>query len=335
MKRILQTLFSVMRMAVGLKPRPVIRYVRQGGAGNADGTSWANAAEDLQATIKACPKGSEVWVATGEYWPKKQGHAFVMKEGVRIYGGFPMPDSDKPDPAMDSRDWRVNPTILKGNGRRVVYNKCNRLTAAAVLDGFVIEGGRTNDKGGGIYNQKVSPTFVNLIVRDNHAWTGGGIFQSGGILCLSEVTVTGNLSHWDGAGIYSNDCKLVLANVTISNNVAEVGNGGGMCNRRTMDSSILKGVIVKGNSSASGGGGIFNSCSSPVLINVAIDNNETSGDGGGMYNSDSSPVLDNVTINSNRTIGDGGGIFNEGNSSPMLNQVTITSNLSGQYHHLE
>ncbi|SEL84896.1 choice-of-anchor Q domain-containing protein [Parapedobacter koreensis] len=325
MKKLLTTLFSAIRLAAGLAQPQAIRYVKAGGAGNRTGTSWDDASDDLQAMVAAAPRGGEIWVAAGEYRPT--GSAFVMKEGVKIYGGFPVPDAANPNPGMNERDWWANKTVLKANGRRVVHNKWNGLTAAAVLDGFVITGGRTNDKGGGICNRGVSPTLANLMICDNQAWGGGGgIFHRGGTLNLSGVTIRDNSTHWNGGGVHCSDCGVFFARVIISDNTADVGSGGGIYSRRIAASSMFENVVINGNSATASGGGIFHFNSSPILRHVTISDNRTTGDGGGLYNCDSSPVLTHVTICDNRTIGDGGGIFNAGNSRSGLTHVIIRSN---------
>src|SRR5690606_7604304 len=121
------------------------RYVKPGATGN--GYSWAGASGDLQAMITASALGDEVWVAAGEY-QRNSGQSFSMKEGVKIYGGFPATGN----PDLDDRDWGTYETILKGNGNSVVWNDDNGLTATAVLDGFTVTGGSASTRGG-IYNQ--------------------------------------------------------------------------------------------------------------------------------------------------------------------------------------
>ena len=73
------------------------RYVKAGASGN--GSSWANASGDLQAMIDASSTGDEVWVAAGTYLPTTapsgctacgpRDVTFLLKDGVKLYGGFP------------------------------------------------------------------------------------------------------------------------------------------------------------------------------------------------------------------------------------------------------
>ncbi len=46
-----------------------VRYVKPIATGAADGSSWANASDDIQTMINASAIGDSVWVAAGEYKP--------------------------------------------------------------------------------------------------------------------------------------------------------------------------------------------------------------------------------------------------------------------------
>ena len=80
------------------------RYVKSGGF--RDGSSWANATGSLQDMINQSSADDEIWIAAGTYnpiytaegWNSSTGtypttsngprNTFVLKSGVKIYGGF-------------------------------------------------------------------------------------------------------------------------------------------------------------------------------------------------------------------------------------------------------
>ncbi len=184
-----------------ITPTGGIVYVTQGGTGN--GSSWGSATADLQGAINANGV-TKVFVAIGNY-DVPSPNSFVMKSGVAIYGGF---DPDNNIKTLD--DARILPnkemgdgSVLNGKNERTVVwndnNAINPLTAPAILDGFTITNGYTTEFGGGIYNYNVTPTFNNLVIRDNTAERGGGgmvnymsaITLSNSIIRNNKVTVTG------------------------------------------------------------------------------------------------------------------------------------------------
>jgi hypothetical protein len=157
-----------------------VRYVKTTAAGTGDGSSWANASGDLQKTVNASVSGDEIWVAAGVYKPRYSAdgynavtdaypdttggrkNAFVLKDGVKIYGGFPADANDTGHTSLADRDWNTNKTVLSGdvenndtcdaNGISTAINGDNvshvvigvGLSANTVLDGFTITGGNAN-----------------------------------------------------------------------------------------------------------------------------------------------------------------------------------------------
>ncbi|MCH5597062.1 choice-of-anchor Q domain-containing protein [Niabella ginsengisoli] len=127
-----------------------------------------------------------------------------MKEGVKIYGSF-----DDGETTLASRtitlpltnDPAVN-TVLNGQGnKRVIINDNNGLSAAAVLDGFVVTGGsgdRGGSSGGGIYNQNASPTLRNLTIsgnRVNYYGGGGGMYNNSSSPNIRNSIIMGNTEY--------------------------------------------------------------------------------------------------------------------------------------------
>lgn len=110
-------------MTISAEADAAVRYVTPGGSG--DGSSWAEATDDLQAAIDASSPGDEVWVAAGTYQPFNlinekvaTSYAFILKNGVSLYGGFAGTETsrDQRQTKPDGKAWDMaNPTILSGD----------------------------------------------------------------------------------------------------------------------------------------------------------------------------------------------------------------------------
>jgi fibronectin-binding autotransporter adhesin len=307
-------------------------YVTPVGKGNLSGSSWANAANDLQLSINATGV-QQVWVAAGTYLPNRRAdaltvitpndrnNAFVLKPNVKIYGGFAGNET-----ALTLRDSTrtTNNTILSGdigtvgdnnNAYHVVMSSGD--VGTAELNGFTISGGNADGSGatitvnsqlaynfwgGGIYNESSSPTISNLTISENNAYSGGGISNKSSSPFLTNVVISENNAILNGGGILNKSSSPVFTNVIISKNTSSSGSGGGIFNDSS--SPLLTNVTFSGNTVPNVGGGIANLNSSPVFTNVTIIGN-TAGSGGGIGNSNSSPKIRNTII-----YGNNGGIYN-------------------------
>ncbi|WP_293298731.1 T9SS type A sorting domain-containing protein [Pedobacter sp. UBA4863] len=194
--------------------------------GNGSGDSWPNATTNLQSAINA--NGTQrVFVAIGTY-DVPSPSSFVMKEGVKIYGGFD-PDND----IKELSHARIMPnaanlqgSILNGkNERPIIWNFDNGLTSAAILDGFTLTKGKstTASSGGCIYNRNVSPILSNLVIKDNTAVNGSALYNESSGALLLNVAIVGNKATNNGGAIYNYSGNPVLTNVTIARNTAITG----------------------------------------------------------------------------------------------------------------
>ena len=281
-----------------------IVYVKPIGTGTKDGSSWVNATADLQGAIDAA---TQVLVASGNY-DVPTPHSFVMKEGVKIYGGF--------NPVDNITDWdtRTLPNKTLGDGsvlngkneRPVVWNVDNGLTSTAILDGFTL----MNGEGfvGAVYNRNVSPVFNNLVIRDNTSTVGGG-------------------------GMYNDSAPITLINSVIKDNTAEYGGG----IRNNNSASKLTNVIITGNSATmattgAGGGGIFNQASAIELTNVLIADNSTNFQGGGFRNLSGNPVFTNVTMANNTAVNNAATTaMDVAGGVPQLHNTIVFGTIGGNF----
>ena len=278
---------------------PPTRIIYVGGfsrwGGGENGGSWANAYSDLQTAINAASAGTEIWVATGNYYGP-----FTLKDGVALYGGFVGTETSRDQRQVsDGTGTMLSGEVFKANNpvlgpdailsdrstcftvmppdpslclpmylTRHVVTAVN-VTSRTVLDGFLITDGWSEDYGGGMYNIGGSPTLNNVIFFHNYARSGGG-------------------------GMYNDGGSPTLTNVIFVYNVANYA-------------SLLQGDSMKGNFGY--GGGMYNRNSSPTLINVTFRGNiaKSGGGGGAIYTTNGfAPTLINSLLDANT-----GGLLNQ------------------------
>jgi len=311
-----------------------IFYVKSSGTGG--GASWANAA-NLQAALSTATSGDEIWVAAGTYKPTTTTDrivSFVMKAGVKIYGGFAGTET-----TLAQRDWENNTTILSGDidpsgdndSYHVVNNFETGLTSTAILDGFTITGGNANSSdaesyGGGMFNYASSPTVANCTFSDNSAGdSGGGMFNFYNDPTVTNCTFSGNTANWGGGMYNSGNNTATVTDCTFSGNSA-TDSGGGIYNDNSSPAvsncTFSTNTAVNGN----GGGGMYNYASSPAVSNCVFSTNTASNYGGGIFNDNSMLTIENCVFSTNTASNSGGGMFN-GASSPTVSNCVFSTKL--------
>jgi hypothetical protein len=143
----------------------------------------------------------------------------------------------------------------------------------------------------------------------------GGIANYGGLMKLTNSTVTGNKAIGAG-GLGNYDGLMTIADSTVSGNMA-VGDGG-LVNTGTL---TLVGSTVSGNMASSGAG--IGNYGTLTLIDSTVSGNSASGGGGGIVNA-GLLTLTGSAVTGNSASG-GGGLVNLGTVS--LTDSTITGNL--------
>lgn len=227
-------LVSAMLLCQQLFSQSII-YVNHAATGANNGGSWADAYADLQDALEAAQAGDEIWVAQGWYYPSKglgndttvttRDMCFSMVDSVGIYGGF-----DGTETLRKQRDFRNNKTTLSGdvgvvgdktdNAFHVIHNDdyhnrvWNVLSEKSVLDGFTIRDGYSlngdlfSDEvyGAGVFNYGTSEAvFINLVVKLNSAYRGGGVANEGNTRHLTFVNckIFNNYAKHYGYGVFS------------------------------------------------------------------------------------------------------------------------------------
>lgn len=219
-------------------------YVKSDGVAGALATSWATASNDLQEVINTAVTGDKIFVAKGSYLPNRpannlttvdplnRDNAFVLKNGVSIYGGFAGGETE------ESQRVAGNVTILSGDlaGNDVeetIANATNYMTLnkgdnayhvvlaigitnATTFDGFTVT------KGDASANTALTLTVKSKTIDKR---VGGGIYilESNGNLKISNVITTINRSNGDGdalggggSGFYINSSSPIIDNCEIN-----------------------------------------------------------------------------------------------------------------------
>ncbi len=334
-------------------------YVRPGGTGDKDGSSWENAFAELQEAINAAYAEATIAVPKyvlilggATYYPASGGSGgrekhFSLRDNVTVIGGFRGDEIDM-IPLGEA-------TVLSGdigvkgdksdNAYHVFYHPdVTNLDATAVLKHVTItdgnaDGSYPHNSGAGMFNSSSSsPTVENCTFGGNSASSGGGMYNNiSSSPTVENCTFSGNSVSSGGGGMYNNNSSSpTVENCIFDGNSAHAG--GGMYNSSsnptvetcTFSSNSGDGMNNYNSSptvdncifSSNSSGGMFNHSSSPTVDNCIFSNNS----GGGMYNFSSSPAVENCTFNDNSTSGQGGGMHNKNNSSPTVENCTFSGN---------
>ena len=299
-----------------------IVFVDEDASGDNNGTSWNNAYTNLQTALTNAPFGSEIWVAQGTYIPSLDNRevSFQLRNTIALYGGFSGTETSR-----SQRNVELNETILSGeigqgsdindNSYHVV--NASNVTPSAVLDGFTIRGGNSDDRsgfnatGGGIYSNFSQATLQNLSIRDNNATFGGGLFiEENSSHVLTNIDFVGNNSSREGGAAYSEGIAYFFDS-DFRNNIAGTS-GGAIYNSRA--NIYVEGSIFDANRASDNGGAIyfddnFNNGRERVINSVFNNNDSTRG--GAIYNFRSDAEGVNLTF-ANNEAEEGAAVYSAG-----------------------
>jgi hypothetical protein len=231
-------------------------------------------------------------------------------------------------------------TTIQGPGANLLSvsgNKASRVFeiedgGSTALSGLSITGGNA-DSGGGLYDKGGTLSLSNCTVSGNAASkSGGGLYDKGGMLSLYDCTVSGNAANDSGGGLYDNGGTPTLTQCTISGNSSGTG-GGGLFNR--IGQLVMTNCTVSGNSTSYGsGGGLLNSGTLELTNCTFSGNSANSGLGGGLAILSSgsyagTPTLTNCTVSGN-SAGAGGGMYcGPSATATLINTIVAGQNAGG------
>jgi hypothetical protein len=172
----------------------------------------------------------------------------------------------------------ISSTVIDGNEDGSVVKFVNGETAGAKLTGLTIQNGliqfwTEGGLGGGVRINGATPTLSHLIIKNNHAYRGGGIY-SDALATIKNIILENNTAEHFAGGIEISSSST-LENLLIANNLGN--QGGGIHIYGGANVSIVNCTIVN-NADNVGGGGIFvNSGGIATIFNSILRENQQYG----------------------------------------------------------
>jgi hypothetical protein len=153
--------------------------------------------------------------------------------------------------------------------------------------------------------------------------SGGGLFNSGGTVSISNSTFANNSGGLYGAGLYNSGGTVSISNSTFANNSSGAG-GGGLGNSGTV--SISNSTFAN-NKTAQAGGGLYTNSGGTVSISNSTFANNSARQDGGLGNSGNVSIT-NSTFANNKADFFGAGLYNSGGTVSISNS-TFANNSAG------
>lgn len=283
----------------GCAPCGNIIYVNASATGANNGQNWTNAYTDLQLALSnICFATEEIWVAEGTYKPTtgtSRSAAFVMENGITIYGGFP----NTGNPKFYQKNPDSNPTILSGdignqgddadNSYHIFYHNGNGLNSTAILEGFIITKANANGSG-------------------NHSY-GAGMYNSGASPTIRKCDFIDNKAKFGGGGMYNRESSSpTIESCKFYGNEATNGSGGAISSVVSSSPEVTNCAFL-GNKAIQGAGVHFHQSPSGQVTNSTFSGNDAGDFGGGIFSFNSSITVVNSIFWGNSTEIKRGGIL--------------------------
>ena len=302
-------------------------FVDKEAQGLNDGSSWANAFDDINSAMTASQSGDQVWVKQGHY---VLSQPINIEKDVSLYGGFSGIET-----RLSQRNPDVYATVIDGNNE----TRCFVLSANALVNGVTVQSGGAyppSQGGGGFYIESSSPIIENCIILNNVGYGYGGGFyvvNSAPIIqnCFIQNNNTFGSSECAGGGIYNQYSDSIIRDCIFENNRAATafGNRGGAIFNDASSPSIDNCRFTDNHASGESGtgGAVCNASGSHPIIKACqfIDNSAggLSGTGGAIANLSSTPTIFNCAFEENtaggQNFGAGGAVFSSNSSLEMIN----------------
>ena len=166
----------------------------------------------------------------------------------------------------------------------------------ATIRGVSFRGG-SDPSGGGISIMNCSPTLADIIVEDNTADIGGGLYISNSEAILKNISILGNGANI-GGGVYVTGGAPTFENVFLKENIAYWG--GGFYFENTQ--AIIDYGVIKMNNALIEGAGIYQTGGQSTIEWVSFEENNGNDYGGAMVVNQASVYMDQITFSGNLAV---------------------------------
>lgn len=282
-------------------------YVKEGAMG--DGTSWASAIGDLQGAIDMAQTGAEIWIAKGTYKAKrliksskKRSFAFILKEGVSLYGGFEGIETKKEERKRMDRAgncFAINETILSADDDIPDIWTREKSAGSDVREEWKVVGNEKNANhilySKEIFKKKTVIEGFTLKGANSDVWNvypGGGALFAGGNITLSDCTITEHSAYtgaestsaWKFFGgavaIVKGNREALIKNCAFSKCMVSMPNGTAAGAGVYIEEGTIENTSFEECIALDQGGAIFAKGST---IRNCLLNDSYAGSGGGIY----------------------------------------------------
>src|SRR5690606_26818094 len=217
----------------------------------------------------------------------------------------------------------------------------------ARIQDLTLRNGHTRVGGGGAVrwtprNPASTLELVNVVITDNHAPVGGGLWLAGGRVLIEDSVIENNTawseSDAKGGGILIDESsahirsEVTIRNTIIRNNKAQsaASKGGGIAVTRPSvgGTLVIEDSVIRDNKAETGGGMYLDDVGRPVILRSVIEDNEATWRGGGIWTQHGIDILQSL-IHGNVAGEDGGGAYML--KGGLIVNSTVDGNIAGRY----
>ena len=223
-------------------------------------------------------------------------------------------------------------TVVDGGGiERVLHLQAAAAASIVVtIEGVTIQGGVSLSEGGGIRaDAGVDLRLIDVIVTDNSAANGGGIYTAGDALSLRDTRIVANTSARRDGGLAAVSGSVAIESSLIEGNYAGTEGGGLHLRTAVTEFSLVDSDVRLNTAVDSGGGAVLRSAEMVAMIARSTVEENSGGHGAGIFwdSEDGRLDLDSSALIRNTSSGQGAALWLDRGVISLVN-VTLSSNVA-------